>query len=466
MTEALLIRGGTVVSDGAAGAAEILVRDGRIAAVADGGSPLDAGGARVLDAAGCLVLPGGVDAHTHILGRVPADGVAALCGGTTTALAFVDAEPGESPAAAARRTIDGELADAPLDVGLHGVVWEPDAVAAPDIGELAALGITSLKLWLAYRELGIMADDAQALAVMRAAARQGVLVLAHCENGGMLAALEAELREAGQLGLEQLPRWRPVLAESEAVHRFLALARLTGADAYVVHISAARALAEVERARGEGQPVTAEVCAHHLVLDDAVYGGDDALRYMVAPPLRPAADVDHLWRALADGRIDVYASDHGHDRLAPDKSDRAADVTAVPLGLPGIELRLALGFAFGVATGRLSVERLVEVACAAPARAYGLFGRKGTIRAGADADLVLWDPDRRWVVGPATRHDELDYSPYDGLELLGAPRMVIAGGEVVVEEQRFLGRRSPGAFLARPRRRPAALTPDAPALIR
>jgi dihydropyrimidinase len=315
------------------------------------------------------------------------------------------------------------------------------------------MGVTSVKLWLAYRELGIMADDAQAFATMRQAAREGVLVQAHCENGGILDALAADLRDGEQLDLSQLPRWRPVLAEAEAVHRFLAIAELAGAEPYVVHLSAARALDEVERARRHGHRVIAEVCAPHLAFDDSVYTGERALHYVVAPPLRETTDVEVLWRALADGRIDVYASDHGHDRLDPDKTRHAGDVTAVPLGLPGIELRLAVAFTLGVATGRLSVERLVEVACAAPARAYGLFPRKGTIRAGADADIVVWDPAARWVAGPGTRRDELDYSPYDGLELAGAPRMVIAGGELVVQERTFIGRDGPGRFLPRPRRR-------------
>jgi dihydropyrimidinase len=450
VSEPLLIRGGTVVSDGAAGTADVLLRDGRITALG-ALDVLDAAGCRTLDAGGCMVLPGGVDAHTHILGRVPADGVAALCGGTTTALAFVDAEPGERPADAARRAIEEELAESPVDVGLHGVLWEPAAQRDGDVAALAQMGVTSLKLWLAYRELGIMCDDAQAFAAMREAAHEGVLVQAHCENGGVLEALAEELRERGQLGLDQLPRARPVAAESEAVHRFLAMARLSGADPYVVHVSAAASLAEVERARGDGQTVAAEVCAHHLAFGDAVYGEPDAIRYMVAPPLRPAADVEALWAALADGRLDVYASDHSHDALDPDKTRHADDVTAVALGLPGIELRLALGFTLGVGAGRLSVERLVEVACAAPARAYGLFGRKGTLRPGADADVVVWDPAPRWTVDRDTRRDGLDYSPYDGLQLHGAPRMVIAAGELVVQERCFLGRTTPGRFLPRPR---------------
>jgi dihydropyrimidinase len=448
MTDRFLIRGGTVVSDGGSVDADVLVSGGRIAAV----GTIESVAERVLDAAGCVVLPGGVDAHTHVFGRVHDDGVAALCGGTTTALAFIDAEPGEAPAAAAVRLLEEQLPDSPIDLGMHGVIWEPENYRPGSLRELADLGVTSVKLWLAYRELGIMADDAQAYEIAREAAREEVLVQAHCENGGIVDALTAELRERSRLQLRELPGARPIAVEAEAVHRFLAIAALTGADAYVVHLSADRALAEVEQARRRGQSVLAEVCAHHLVLDDSAYVGPDASRYVMAPPLRPGPECDLLWSALAQGRIDVYASDHSHERLHPDKTAAGDDLTAIPYGVPGIELRLAIGFTFGVQRGRLTRERQVEVACEAPARAFGLFPGKGTVRPGADADLVVWDPTQRWLVGPETRRDGLDYSPYDGLMMQGAPRMVLARGELVVQERGFLGRSTPAQFLPRPRR--------------
>ena len=331
------------------------------------------------------------------------------------------------------------------------MIWEPDNYRPGDLRELAELGVTSVKVWLAYRELGIMADDEQAYRVILEAAHEGVVVQGHCENGGVIDALVDELRRHSRLGLCELPAARPIATESEAVHRLLVLAELAGAEAYVVHLTSRRALEEIERARQREQPVAAEVCAHHLVLDDSVYQTPDAVRYVMAPPLRPRAEPDALWVALAQGRIDVYASDHSHERLHPDKTDAGDDLTRVPYGVPGIELRLALGFTFGVQGGLLSTERLVEVACAAPARAFGLFPRKGTVRPGADADLVVWDSELHWVPGPDTRHDGIDYSPYDGLPLQGGARMVIAGGELVVQEREFLGRDQPGRFVPRPR---------------
>jgi dihydropyrimidinase len=452
VTDPLLIAGGCVVSDGVRMPADVLLRDGRVAALGAAGE-LDARGARTLRADGCLVMPGAVDPHTHVFGAAESDGIAALCGGTTSALVFVDAEPGDTPADATRRGLERELPASPIDLGFHGVIWEPAAYRSGDLAALAEAGVTSVKLWLAYRELGIMADDDQVHAIMSEAAEQGVLVMAHCENGPLVAALADRLRATGAPALSEHGRARPIALEAEAVHRFLVIAGLTGADAYVVHVTGAAPLHEIKRARERGQRVLAETCAHHLVLDEGVYAGPDPIRYMVTPPLRAPQEGDALWSALARGELDTFASDHGHVPLDPDKLAAAGDVTAVPYGLPSIQWRLMLGYTFGVRAGRLTVERLVEAACAAPAKAFGLFPRKGTLAPGADADVVVWDPERRTIVGPETRRDAVDYSPYDGLELTGGPRAVIAGGELVVRDGEYLGRTRPAAFLHRPRRR-------------
>jgi len=208
-------------------------------------------------------------------------------------------------------------------------------------------------------------------------------------------------------------------------------------------------LREIVRARRRGQRVLAETCPHHLVFDESRYEEPDPLPYLMTPPLRSLADQDALWTALADGTIDTLGSDHGHVPMDPDKLAAAGDVTQVPFGIPGVQWRLALVHTYGVLRGRLTLERLVEVCCAAPARAFGLFGRKGTVRAGADADLVLWDPHARTVVSSATRRDGMDYSPYDGMELIGAPRVVLASGDVVARDGEPLARTTRAAFLSR-----------------
>ena len=440
----IVVAGGEVVVPGGRRRADVLVQDGRIAAVGD----VEAAGCRVIDAGGCLVLPGGVDVHTHPLGAMAADTAEALLGGTTTILGFVDAEPGERPADAARRAIADELPQARCDVGLHGVVWEPEAYRDGDLRALADLGVTSVKLWLAYHELGIQADDRVVYRVLREAAREGVLASAHCENGLALRAIVEELLAGGHRGLRWHPISRPPELEAEAVHRFLVLAALAGAAVHVVHVSCRAALAEVVRASGQGTDVSAECCPHHLVFDDGRYEGSDAARFAMTPPLRAPDDVAALWDALADGDLDVLASDHSHVRLG-DKD--AGDFSRLEYGIPGVGMRLPVGLTDGVAAGRLSPERLVEVACTAPARRFGLGERKGAILEGHDADLAVWEPAARWQPSDAAVVDGSGYTPYAGRELIGRPRHVLLRGEPVVADGAPVDGPPRGRFLPRPR---------------
>jgi dihydropyrimidinase len=434
--------GGTIVSPSGSVAGDVLVRDGAIAAVGE----VDRTGAEVVDASGCLVLPGAIDVHTHIFGAVAEDTRSALLGGTTSMLAFVDAEPGERPVEAARRTIADELPKAHADVALHTVIWEPEAYRPGDMRDVHALGVGSVKLWLAYIELGIMADDDVAFAVMQEAAALGMVVLAHCENGRVIDVLTRELVAAGEMGLGSLPRSRPIALEAECVHRFLAMAEVAGSTAYVVHVTGSRPMQELAAARGRGQAVYGEACVHHLLFDESCHHGDDALRYVMTPPLRSPGDRAALRSGLARGGLDTYASDHCHLRLDRDKVPVADDFTRVPTGVPGIAARLPIGLALAVEDG-LTVERLVEVACAAPARIFGLPG-KGAVAPGNDGDLVVWDPAAPSAITLEGLGDGLDWTPYDGFELPGRIRHVLARGVHVVEDGTFIGEEHRGAYLA------------------
>ena len=361
-------------------------------------------------------------------------------------LAFVDAEPGERPVEAARRTIAGELPAAHADVALHTVIWEPQAYRTGDMRDVHALGVGSVKLWLAYIELGIMADDDVAFAVMQEAAELGMVVLAHCENGRVVDVLTRELVAAGELGLESLPRSRPIALEAECVGRFLAMAEVAGATAYVVHVTGRRPMDEIAAARARGQAVYGEACVHHMLFDESYHHGADALRYVMTPPLRTPADQAALRAGLAGGGLDTYASDHCHLRLDRDKVPVAGDFTQVPTGLPGIGARLPIGLALAAEDG-LTPERLVEVACAAPARIFGLRG-KGALLPGYDADLVVWDPSAPSRITLEGLGDGLDWTPYEGVELPGRIRHVLARGDRVVEDGRFVGEEHRGGFLA------------------
>jgi dihydropyrimidinase len=440
---ATAVVGGTLVGPAGSAPGDVLIRDGVIATV----GRVDRAGAEVLDAAGCLVLPGAVDVHTHIFGAVPADTRSALCGGTTTALAFVDAEPGERPVQAARRTIADELPGSLIDVALHTVIWEPAAHRPGDMRDVAALGVGSVKLWLAYIELGIMADDDVAFAVMQEAAALGMVVLAHCENGRVIDVLTRSLVADGELGLESLPRSRPIALEAECIHRFLVMAELAGATPYVVHVTGRRPLEEIAAARRRGQTVHAEACPHHLLFDESDHRGADAVRYVMTPPLRSLDDQAALRAALAGGDLDTYASDHCHLRLDRDKLPELGDFTRVPTGLPGIAARLPLGLALAHAGSGLTVERLVDAACTAPARIFGLYPQKGVIAPGSDGDVVVWDPATPSRITLEAMGDGLDWTPYDGLEVPGRLRHVLARGDRVVEDGRFFGGEHRGAFL-------------------
>ncbi len=438
------IVGGTLVLPGGTARGDLLVEDGVIREI----GAVGAGGAERVDAGGCLVLPGGVDVHTHVFGGVAADTRSALLGGTTSALAFVDALSGERPAEAARRTLADELPESLIDLALHSVIWEPAAYRPGDLRAAAALGVGSVKLWLAYLELGIMADDDVAFAVMEEAAELGMVVLAHCENGRVIDVLTRRLVAEGRMGIDSLPRSRPIELEAECVGRFLALAELAGATPYVVHVTGRGPLEAIRAARRRGMTAYAEVCPHHLLFDRARHEGPDALRFVMTPPLREPADQAALLAGLRAGDVDTLASDHCHLRLDRDKAPVREDFTKIPTGVPGIGARLPLGFALAGAEGALPVERLVEVACAAPARIFGLYPRKGAIAPGSDADLVVWDPTTPSRITLNGLADGLDFTPYEGVEVPGTLRHVLARGDRVVEEGRFLDGGHRGTHLA------------------
>jgi dihydropyrimidinase len=443
------IVGGTVVGPRGSFAGDILLDEGVIREV----GRIDSVGAEVIDAGGCLVLPGAIDVHTHVFGAIRDDTRSALCGGTTSALAFVDALPGESPADAARRTLADEMPQSLIDLAFHAVIWEPGAYEVGDLRAVAELGVGSVKLWLAYPELGIMADDDVAFAVMQEAADLGMVVLAHCENGRVIEVLTRELVDRGRLGIDSLPRSRPISLEAECIHRFLVLAELAGATPYVVHVTGRRPLEEIGAARERGMTVYGEVCPHHLLFEESDQQGPEALRYVMTPPLRSGDDRAALLAGLAGCDLDTYASDHCHLRLDRDKEPMRDDFTKIPTGLPGIGARLPLGFALG-GDEPLGVERLVEVACAAPARIFGLYPKKGVVAPGSDADIVVWDSSTPSTLTLENINDGLDWSPYDGLAIPGALRHVFARGDRVVENGHWTNADHRGEYL--PVRRVAA----------
>jgi dihydropyrimidinase len=415
------IAGGLVVTPAGPREADVVVADGRIASVEPASSAGD------LDARGCVVLPGGVDPHVHALSDVVPATVSALHGGTTTVLSFTAPEPGESPAAAYRRAAEQLVPQAATDVRLHPAIWEPDRLTRADLEELRALGATSVKLFLAYPELGMAASDRTLYETLHDAARLGLLVQVHCENAGANEARVDEALAEGGTDARAFVWTRPPGVEEEAVARTLALARLAGAPVYLVHLSTAGSLDLVRAARARDQVVWAEACTHHLVLDESRYEGDDAERFLIVPPLRARADVEALWAAVADGTIDAIGSDHAQVAYRPDVP--AGDFRSLPYGFPGVEVRLALVLSEGIRRG-IAYERLAALLSSGPARAFGVAG-KGAIEPGADADFVVWDPHEQWTIEPSELHDGRPDTPYAGLSVHGRIRHVLRGGDRV-----------------------------------
>ncbi len=455
----LVVRGGTVVTPAGVRCADVGVRGGIIAEVAPGLGPAT----RDLEASGRLVLPGGIDAHCHIdqrssSGLMTADdfytaGVSAACGGTTTVLPFAAQHRGQSLREVVAAYHERARNRAFVDYGFHLIVSDPTPEVLRD--ELPALireGCPSLKVYLTYEALKV--SDRQLLAVCDAAQAHGALVMVHAENHDAVAWATERLLAQGKTEPRHHPAARPSAAEGEATHRAIALAGLAGAPVFIVHVSCRVALEPIAAARARGAQVFAETCPQYLVLTaaDMDHPGFDMARYICSPPLRARDDQEALWAALADGTLDLVASDHAPYRLRDPQGKMVAGgqapFTKIPNGLPGLELRMPLLFSEGVVRGRLTLERFVELTATAPARIYGLPG-KGRIAAGTDADLVIWDPERTDTVSQARLHDAMDDSPFEGWRVTGWPETTIARGEVVWHEGQVTGAPGRGRFVPR-----------------
>jgi dihydropyrimidinase len=441
----LVVTGGTVVTPAGPHPADVVIEGGTIAALAEPGFRHATDGR--LDATGCYVLPGGVDPHCHIMPDVAAATRAAALGGTTTVLSFTNPGPGEGAVECLlRRRRELERAQPAVDVGLHAMLYLPDQVRAADLRALRDAGVSGIKVFLAYPELGIMWSTRGLLELMTVAAGHGQIVQVHCEEGQLIEGLVGAAVAAGRKGPGVFAQTRPPGAEAAAVAVALETAGIAGAACYLTHLSCAGALDQVRLARRRGTPALhAEVCLHHLLLDDRSYQRGDAERYLVAPPLRPPAHQEALWQALADGTVDIVGSDHSQARsLTIAELDPAG--RGYSYGIAGVGARLPLLLSRGLARG-LPIERLAEVAAANPARAFGHYPRKGALAPGSDADLVVWDPAAEMTIGAQTFDDGTGDSVYAGQKLSGRVRDVLLGGRPLVRQGRFTPAAPAGSYL-------------------
>jgi dihydropyrimidinase len=456
----ILIRDGRIITAGEDYVADVYVEDESVAMI---GRSLPVDADTVIDAAGKYVIPGGIDPHTHM--EMPFGGtlscddftsgtVSAAFGGTTTIVDFCMQQKGQTiPEALAAWHEKIERCPPVIDVGFHLAITDlHDGGRLEDIARLPDEGVTSYKLFMAYKG-AIMVDDDTLYRTMQVAARSGALVMVHAENGDVIDILIKQALAAGRTE----PRWhaatRPPLTEAEATSRAIDLARLAGCPLYVVHVSCQEAVAPVARARARGWRTWAETCTQYLFidqthLDEPDFGG---AKYVFTPPPRHKDNQEKLWEAIATGVLSAVSSDHCPFNLATQKTLGRDDFSLIPNGAPGVENRLAMLHHFGVRTGRMTPSKWVELCSTNPARIFGLFPRKGTIAIGSDADIVVWDPDKAVTISAATHHSNIDYSLFEGTEVTGAPEVVLLRGQVVVDGEQLVAAPGGGRFLRRAR---------------
>ncbi len=454
-----LIKNAKAVTESAVFDADVLIEDEKIRCV---GQNLNEGDADIINAAGLLLLPGAVDVHTHMdidvgIARCIDDfytgTVAAACGGTT---AIVDHMAFAREDVSLMHQVDEyhRLADgrAVIDYGFHGVLQRMNDAKLAEMKEIAAReGITSWKAYMTYRPN--MTDDEWLYKVLRTASEAGLVIPVHCENDAVVETLKAEFGASGKLQAKYHPLSRPAGAEAEAVSRLLHLAGIAGdAPAYIVHLSTEGGLREVEKARAAGQKrFGVETCTQYLTLTDDEYQDDiEGLKAVMSPPLRKQSDINALWTALGRGEIiDTIATDHCPFSFAAQKQQGREDFRKCPNGAPGVEERLNVIYSEGVCRGRISLPQMVKYLCTEPARIFGLYPKKGAILPGSDADLVLMDPLAEHVLNIDDMHSACDYSCYEGMKLKGRILKVFSKGKLIVDGNKFIGKKGDGTYLKR-----------------
>ncbi len=449
----LVIKNGTLVSAADTFRADLAISGETIASVG-----IDLHGREEINAAGKLVIPGGVDPHVHLempVGQTRSSDdwetgtIAAAIGGTTTVIDFVEPsrnEPLLDALAARKKQADGKSC---IDYALHMTLTNDLPETLLQIPDVIQAGCSSFKTYLTYE--GLKLSDDAFLNVLFAVKDHHGLILVHAENDAIINSLKSAFLDQGKLAPRFHPLSHPAVSESEAITRALALARTAEALLYIVHISTAGGVNALEQARDDGQLVFGETCPQYLLLTDREFErpGFESSKFVCSPPLRTDPDRERLWHALSHGSLDTIGTDHCPFFFKGQKELGREDFTRIPGGLPGIESRLALLYSFGVGTGRISLNRWVALCATNAARIFNLYPRKGSLAPGSDADLVIFDPNRKVTMTKSMLHENVDYTPYEGMQLTGYPEMTIAAGKILAQNGNFIGEKGRGRFIRR-----------------
>jgi dihydropyrimidinase len=452
-----LIQGGTVVTASDTYKSDVGIKDGRVTAIGASLPPESA--KQVLNASGMMVIPGGIDVHTHLDmpfgGTVSADDfesgtIAAAHGGTTTLIDFAIQGKGETLRHAFDTWMKKADGKAVVDYAFHCIATDLPDARLDEMDDLVKEGVSSFKLFMAYPGV-LMLDDASIFKAMGRAAKNGALICMHAENGSAIDVIVQRALAEGKTAPKYHALTRPTTAEAEATGRAIALAEMAGAPVYIVHLTCNDALEKVREARDRGVPAYAETCPQYLYLSIENFDvpGFEGAKYVFTPPLREKWHQEKLWKGLAQDQLQVVSTDHCPFCYKEQKEMGKGDFTKIPNGGPGIENRMSLVYTGGVHGGRFSANRFVELVSTTPAKLFGLYPRKGTIAVGADADIVIWDPDKEETISAQTHHMRVDYSMFEGIRIKGMPRQVLVGGKVVVDEGKFAGKPGSGQFLKR-----------------
>ncbi|CAH2213747.1 dihydropyrimidinase [Tepidibacter aestuarii] len=456
---AIVIKGGKIVTAEDMYDSDVRIEEGKIVAI---GNNIECDDDEVLKVYGCYVLPGAIDTHTHfdleVGNTVTADDFesgtkAAIVGGTTTVLDFATQNKGNSLKSVLKNWNKKAEGKAFCDYGFHMAITDWNKDISKEMEEMIKVGITSFKMYMAYKG-SLQVDDGTIFKALKRSNEVGALIGFHCENGDIIDVLVKEEREKGHLSPAYHPITRPKEMEREAIRRLLSIAKVANAPVYIVHLSSKEGLDAIVEAKNKGQEIYVETCPQYLFLDDRCYGNKDSkdfegAKFVISPPLRKEEDKEGLWNGIRNSYISTVGTDHCSFNYKGQKDIGINDFSKIPNGAPGVEHRLSLMYTYGVLTGKISINQMIALTSTNPAKIFGIFPEKGTVAVGSDADIVIWNPEPREIITAKNQIQKVDYTPYEGYEIKGKVQHVFLRGNHIVKDSKLVEKEAIGKYIHR-----------------